>query len=78
MAKSLTNENGRSRVATPRGRPFVRGNPGRRSGSKNKNTLLAETFLTEHRRALLLKALEVTLDGDGPMLMFLLKYLLPR
>jgi hypothetical protein len=65
------------KVAAPRGRPFARGNPGRKPGSKNRNTLLAEK-LAAHQEKLLDAAIEVAFDGDGPMLMFLLKRVLPR
>ena len=33
------------KIATPRGRPFANGNPGRPSGSKNRTTRLAAALL---------------------------------
>lgn len=73
-------------VATPRqvtkprtrGRPFAKGNPGRKPGSKNKTTVIGQTLLKEAEERLVRKAIEVAEAGDGPMLKFLLDRILPR
>ena len=67
-----------SRIPTTRGRPFARGNPGRKPGSKNRSTLLAAAILEEESEALLRKAFELARNGDVPMLKFLLGRILPR
>jgi hypothetical protein len=61
-----------------RGRPFVKGNAGRKPGSKNRNTLLAAEILEEDRPTLLRKAIELASEGDVQMLKFLLGRILPR
>src|SRR5262245_42976542 len=60
------------------GRPFAKGNPGRKPGSKNKTTLVAEALLKGEEEALLRKAIEMAKGGDGPMLKFLLDRILPK
>ncbi len=60
-----------------RGRPFPKGNPGRKPGARNR-TLLATALLEGETEALLRKAIEVALGGDVVMLKFLLGRLLPR
>jgi hypothetical protein len=67
-----------SRIAATRGRPFVKGNPGRKPGSKNQSTLVAAALLEDEKSALARKAVELALDGDVQMLKFLLGRLLPR
>jgi hypothetical protein len=57
---------------TARGRPFAKGNPGRKPGSKNKTTLMGQALLKEAEEDLLRKAIEMAKAGDGPMLKFLL------
>src|SRR5689334_9030467 len=66
------------RSARPRGRPFPKGNGGRKPGSRNKSTLLAETLLRGEEMELLRKAIELAKGGDGPMLKFLLDRILPK
>ena len=61
-----------------RGRPFAKGNPGRKPGSKNKTTVIGHTLLKEAEEKLLQKAIEMAEGGDGPMLKFLLDRLLPK
>lgn len=65
-------------VPAPRGRPFARGNPGRKAGSKNRSTLVAAALLRDQKAALLSTALQLALGGDVPMLKFLLGRILPR
>ncbi len=67
-----------AQVAATRGRPFINGNPGRPPGSRNRTTVLAEALLDGEAEVLLRKALELAMDGDVPMLKFLLDRLLPR
>ena len=63
---------------TARGRPFAKGNPGRKPGSKNKTTLIGQALLKEAEEDLLRKAIEMAKAGDGPMLKFLLDRTLPK
>jgi hypothetical protein len=61
-----------------RGRPFVKGNPGRKPGSKNRSTRLATALLEDEFEELLHTAIAVAKSGDVPMLKFLLSLLLPK
>jgi hypothetical protein len=61
-----------------RGRPFPRGNPGRRPGSKNRSTLLVAALLEGQTEALLRKAIQLARAGNVPMLKFLLSRTMPR
>ena len=61
-----------------RGRPFERGNGGRRPGSKNRTTLVDEALLKGEERELVRKAIELAKAGDVPMLKFLLDRILPK
>jgi hypothetical protein len=61
-----------------RGRPFAEGNPGRKSGSKNKTTLVAEALLHGEETELVRKAIELAKGGDTQMLKFLLDRILPK
>jgi len=63
---------------TARGRPFAKGNPGRKPGSKNKTTLIGQALLKEAEEDLLRKAIGMARAGDGPMLKFLLDRILPK
>lgn len=65
-------------ASAPRGRPFVRGNPGRQAGSQNRTTRVAAALLEGDAEALVRKAIELALTGDRPMLKFLLGRILPR
>ena len=67
-----------SRIPTTRGRPFARGNPGRKPGSKNRSTALAAALLEDEREALVRKAIDLAHNGDVVMLKFLLSRVLPR
>jgi hypothetical protein len=60
------------------GRPFVKGNGGRPTGSKNKASVLAAALLEGDREALLRKGLELAKAGDSQMLKFFLNRILPR
>ncbi len=61
-----------------RGRPFANGNPGRKPGSKNRSTLVAEALLSDERDELLRKAIELAKAGNVQMLKFFLERTLPR
>ena len=61
-----------------RGRPFEKGNSGRRPGSKNKTTVVAEALLRDEESALVRKAIELAKAGDVQMLKFLLDQILPK
>jgi hypothetical protein len=62
----------------PRGRPFPKGNPGRKPGSKNKATLLANSLAGSQGDEILRKAIEMALGGNVPMMKFLLDRILPK
>jgi hypothetical protein len=61
-----------------RGRPFAKGNAGRRRGSKNRSTVLAQSLLAGEETELIRKAIELAKAGDVQMLKFLLDRLLPK
>jgi hypothetical protein len=61
-----------------RGRPFEKGNGGRRPGSKNRTTLVAEALLKGEEVELVRKAIEAARAGDVQMLKFLLDRILPK
>jgi hypothetical protein len=64
--------------AAPRGRPFAKGNGGRKLGSRNKTTQIASALLDGEAEILLRKAKELALAGDVTMLKFLLSRILPQ
>jgi hypothetical protein len=61
-----------------RGRPFEKGNGGRRPGSRNRTSLVAEALLEGEETELVRKAIELAKAGDTQMLKFLLDRILPR
>jgi hypothetical protein len=61
-----------------RGRPFEKGNGGRRPGSRNRATLAAEALLKGEEVELTRKAIELAKAGDTQMLKCLLDRILPR
>jgi hypothetical protein len=61
-----------------RGRPFEKGNGGRRPGSRNRTTVVAEALLKGEEVPLVRKAIELAKAGDVPMLKFLLDRILPK
>ena len=69
----------RSSVDDPRtrGRPFAKGNPGRRRGSKNRNTLIVQAFL-DGGLELLQIAYDQAKAGNAPMLKFFLERVVPK
>jgi hypothetical protein len=70
--KSMSSQN------LERGRPFRAGNPGRRPGSKNKTTLIADALLKDEEKELLRKGIELAKAGNVPMLKFFLERILPK
>jgi len=66
------------RVPATRGKPFANGNSGRRTGSKNRTTLVAAALLEGEVEGLVRKAVELAKAGDVAMLKFLLGRILPR
>jgi hypothetical protein len=65
-------------VPATRGRPFANGNSGRRTGSKNRTTLVAAALLEGEVEGLVRKADKLAKAGDAVMLKFLLGRVLPR
>jgi hypothetical protein len=64
--------------ATPRGRPFANGNPGRRPGSKNRNTVVASALLDGESEELVRLAIERAKAGNVELHKFLLIRIMPR
>jgi hypothetical protein len=64
-------------VRKVRGRPFLRGNPGRPPGSKNKTTQLVEHLAERQAEQLIQKVLELASAGDVACLRMVLDRLWP-
>jgi hypothetical protein len=62
----------------PRGRPFTKGNGGRKPGSRNRSSVIAEALTDVDPIKLAEKAYTLALDGNVPMLKFLLERIMPR
>ncbi len=62
----------------PRGRPFPKGNGGRKLGSRNRTTLLADALLEGEQEELIRKGIELAKAGDPQMLKFFLDRFLPK
>lgn len=67
-----------AQVRSVRGRPFLKRNPGRKPGSKNVTTLVAEAIVDGEKEELIRKGLELAKAGNVPLLKFFLERLLPR
>jgi hypothetical protein len=52
----------------PRGRPFAKGNGGRKVGSRNRATLLADALPKGEQEELVRKGIELAKAGDAQML----------
>jgi hypothetical protein len=61
-----------------RGRPFQKGNGGRKPGSKNRTSVVAAALLEGEAADLVRKGIELALAGDVTMLKFFLGRTLPR
>jgi hypothetical protein len=62
----------------PRGRPFAKGNSGRKPGSQNRATRIAAALLDSEAEELVRTAIDLAKSGDVAMLKFLLGRLLPK
>ena len=62
----------------PRGRPFAKGNGGRKLGSRNRATLLADALPEGEQEELVRKGIELAKAGDTQMLKFFLDRILPK
>ena len=67
-----------AKAAPARGRPFAKGNGGRKLGSRNKTTQIAAALVEGEAEELLRKAKGLDLAGDVTMPKFLLGRILPR
>jgi hypothetical protein len=56
------NEDISKRSGRPRGRPFAKGNGGRRPGSRNRSTLVAEALLRDEEAELVRKGIELATE----------------
>jgi hypothetical protein len=70
-------EDPRNNAAKTRGRPFAKGNPGRRKGARHRATLAAEALLDGEAEALTRKAIELALADDTVALRLCLERILP-
>ena len=71
-------DRGTPQVVAARGRPFEKGNGGRKLGSKNRSSLVSAALLEGEVEDLVRKAVEMAKAGDVQMLKFLLSRMLPR
>src|SRR6516165_65195 len=61
-----------------RGRPFQKGNCGRRPGSRNRTTVVARALVEGEEAELVRKGIELAKAGDVSMLKFFLDRMLPK
>jgi hypothetical protein len=74
----MDRSNNAPKVLATRGRPFARGNPGRRPGAKNRTTIATAALLEGEAQQLLRTAVELAKAGNVVMLKFLLGRILLR
>jgi hypothetical protein len=67
-----------AQVRAVRGRPFSKGNPGRKPGSKNVTTLVAKALVDGENQELIRKGIALAKAGNVPLLKFFLERALPR
>jgi hypothetical protein len=67
----------RNNAGTTRGKPFERGNPGRRPGARHKVTRAVEALLEGQHEALTQKAIDKALEGDTVALRLCLDRIAP-
>ena len=67
-----------SQVTSQRGRPFAKGNPGRKPGSRNRASVVAAALVEGEAEELARTAVQLAKTGNLVMLKFLLGRLLPR
>jgi hypothetical protein len=71
-------ESALSQVTSNRGRPFAKGNPGRKPGSRNRASVVAAALVEGEAEELARSAVQVAKAGDPGMIKFLLGRFLPR
>jgi hypothetical protein len=64
--------------APKRGRPFEPGNPGRKPGSKNRMTALAQAMVEDDGREIIQKGIEMAKAGNERLLRFFIERMLPK
>jgi hypothetical protein len=62
----------------PRGRPFAKGNGGRKLGARNRASLLADALLEGEEQELVRKGIELAKAGNPQMLKFFLDRILSK
>jgi hypothetical protein len=62
----------------PRGRPFAKGNSGRKPGSQNRATRIAVELLDSEAEELVRTAIDLAKSGDVTVLKLLLSRILPK
>ena len=73
-----TNSRGHARNTPRRGRPFEKGNGGRKPGSQNRTTQVAAALMEGQATALVKKGLAMAVEGNVPMLKVFLERQLPK
>jgi hypothetical protein len=61
-----------------RGRPFSKGNGGRKPGSRNRASVIAASLAADEMEDLVRKGVELALAGDVSLIKFFLGRMLPR
>jgi hypothetical protein len=74
----MTSEDIVTDPAPKRGRPFKPGNPGRKPGSKNRMTALAQAMVEDDGREIIQKAIEMAKAGNERLLRFFIERMLPK
>lgn len=62
----------------PRGKPFEKGNAGRRPGSRNRATLMSTILTDDDKNELIQTGIQLAKQGDRQMVRFFLERLIPR
>jgi hypothetical protein len=76
----MSGEGASNNAAKPRGKPFKLGNTygkGRRPGTRNKVTVMAETLLADQGEAIARKCVAMALDGDTTALRLVMERIVP-
>jgi hypothetical protein len=72
------NTNGGRPPQQPRGRPFTQGNPGRKPGSKNRVTAIAQAMFDDEAGEIMRKAIDMAKGGNERMLKVFVERILPK
>jgi hypothetical protein len=79
ISKESASANGGQPTNPPRrGKPFAKGNGGRKPGSQNRTTQIAAALMEGQANSLVQKGVALALEGNVPMLKVFLDRLLPK